>query len=116
MFPKVQFIIATHSPIVISSVRDARLIKLVDYNKAKILESAYGYTADEVIELRQGSTPRVKRILDIKEQLEDAINDDDIDKAKRILSDVKEEFGEGLRIYNEFKGFLQINTWMDDIE
>lgn len=116
VFPKVQFIIATHSPIVISSVRDARLIKLVDYNKAKILESAYGYTADEVIELRQGSTPRVKRILDIKEQLEDAINDDDIDKAKRILNNVKEEFGENSRIYSEFKGFLQINTWVDDIE
>ncbi len=56
VFPKVQFIIATHSPIVIASAQDAKLIMLDGLGNVNYLENAYGYSANDVLALRQGST------------------------------------------------------------
>lgn len=116
VFPKVQFIIATHSPIVISSARNARILKLIDYSTVKELESAYGYTADEVIEFRQGSTARIPSVIQKKEEIEDAINVGDIATAEEILNSVKKEFGETSHIYNDLSRFLRINAWLEDQE
>ena len=108
-----QFIIATHSPIVISSIKDARIIKMDDLKTTETLEPAYGYTADEVLELRQGSTSRPENIVEIKNQLECAIDQGDFDKADRILQCVREEFGETSPIYDEMHRFLRVNRWVE---
>ena len=113
IFPSVQFIIATHSPIVISSIKDARIIKMDDLKTTETLEPAYGYTADEVLELRQGSTSRPENIVEIKNQLECAIDEGDFDKADCILQCVREEFGETSPIYDEMHRFLRVNRWVE---
>lgn len=116
VFPCVQFIIATHSPIVISSVKDARIIKLIDLKTTEILEPAYGYTADDVLELRQGSTARPENIAKLKLNLERAINNEDYKQAKEILENAKQEFGEDSPIYDEMNKFLRINLWVEELE
>ena len=53
---KVQFVIATHSPIVISSAEDAKLILMENPNKVRELPDAYGNNVGDVLELTQGSS------------------------------------------------------------
>ena len=114
VFPRVQFIIATHSPIIISSVKDARIIKIIDLKTTEILEPAYGYTSDEVLELRQGSTARPKNIIKRMQALENAVDDGDFDKADKLLQDTKDEFGEASPIYNEMNRFIRVNRWVEE--
>lgn len=115
VFPCVQFIIATHSPIVISSIKDARIIKIVDLKTTEVLEPAYGYTADEVLELRQGSTSRPENIVERKRQLELAVDDGDFVRADEIVQSVKEEFGETSPVYDEMNRFLRVNRWVEEL-
>ena len=115
VFPCVQFIIATHSPIVISSIKDARIIKIVDLKTTEVLEPAYGYTADEVLELRQGSTSRPENIVERKRQLELAVDDGDFVRADKIVQSVKEEFGENSPVYDEMNRFLRVNRWVEEL-
>lgn len=115
VFPCVQFIIATHSPIVISSIKDARIIKLVDLKTTEVLEPAYGYTADEVLELRQGSTSRPENIVERKRQLELAVDEGDFARADGIVQNVKEEFGESSPVYDEMNRFLRVNRWVEEL-
>ena len=115
VFPSVQFIIATHSPIVISSIKDARIIKIIDLKTTEVLEPAYGYTADEVLELRQGSTSRPENIVERKRQLELAVDDGDFVRADKIVQSVKEEFGENSPVYDEMNRFLRVNRWVEEL-
>ena len=115
VFPCVQFIIATHSPIVISSIKDARIIKIIDLKTTEVLEPAYGYTADEVLELRQGSTSRPENIVERKRQLELAVDDGDFVRADDIVQSVKEEFGEASPVYDEMNRFLRVNRWVEEL-
>ena len=115
VFPCVQFIIATHSPIVISSIKDARIIKIIDLKTTEVLEPAYGYTADEVLELRQGSTSRPENIVERKRQLELAVDDGDFVRADEIVQSVKEEFGENSPVYDEMNRFLRVNRWVEEL-
>ena len=116
VFPCVQFIIATHSPIVISSVKNVRIIKIVDLKKTEVLEPAYGYTADDVLELRQGSPSRPEVIIKYKNALELAIENGDFDKADAIVQEAKEEFGDKSPAYEEMRRFLRVNRWVEDLE
>ena len=115
VFPSVQFIIATHSPIVISSIKDARIIKIIDLKTTEVLEPAYGYTADEVLELRQGSTSRPKNIIERKQQLEAAVDDGDFARADEIVQSVREEFGETSPVYDEMNRFIRVNRWVEEL-
>lgn len=55
-FPNVQFILATHAPIIISSCKEAHLIQIDDDHTAQYLPSAYAFSIDDVAELTQGSS------------------------------------------------------------
>lgn len=94
VFPKIQFIIATHSPIVISSFKNSQLISLDSEQNVSYLEDAFAYSITDVLELRQGSlgVPREIRIL--TNQFEDALNLEDYGRAQKILQDMKERYGE----------------------
>lgn len=93
VFPNIQFIIATHSPIIISSCKDVNLV-LVDHNQEVIyLDDAYGYSVNEVLELRQGSSDVLKSVKNMKNEFDYAINKDDLQKASRIVEEMAHEFG-----------------------
>lgn len=94
VFPNIQFIIATHSPIIISSCKDVNLV-LVDHNQEVIyLDDAYGYSVNEVLELRQGSSDVLKSVKDMKNEFDFAINKDDLQKASKIVEEMAQEFGD----------------------
>ena len=116
VFPKVQFIIATHSPIVISSAKDVNIIKLIDLEHHENLRSAYGYTANEVLELRQGSKSRPRVIVDLMSKLEKLIDDNDFLAAKALMEEVKRDYGKDSAIFEEMNRFLKVNTWLAEAD
>lgn len=93
-FPKIQFIIATHSPIIISSCKNGRLISLDANQNVSYLEDAFAYSITDVLELRQGSLGVPQEIRAMSEQFENAMNLENYDSARQILQSMKEKYGE----------------------
>ncbi|MBQ8697975.1 MAG: AAA family ATPase [Schwartzia sp.] len=112
IFPRVQFIVATHSPIVISSVRDARIIKM-DLDVPEELETAYGYTMDDVLELRQGSLSRPAEVEQSLKHLEDEIADGNFVEAEKIVRQAETKYGKASSVYREMDDLLRLNRWVE---
>lgn len=93
-FPKVQFIIATHSPIIISSCKNGQLICLDEKQNVTYLEDAFAYSITDVLELRQGSLGVPQEIRALSGKFEEALNLDDFGGAQTVLREMKEKFGE----------------------
>lgn len=92
-FPKVQFIAATHSPIIISSFRDAKLLS-IGQNDVEELSGAYAYSIDDVVEYKQGSSGIPQELWQRKKEFEDAFYQRDKQNSQKALDGMKELFGE----------------------
>ena len=112
-FPKVQFIVATHSPIIISSAKNAHLINLGVSGQVSYSDGAYGYSVDDVLNLKQGSDaiPGVSKAF--MDRLEAALDADDLGAADRVIAEAEAEFGKESPAYKELADFLEINRWVE---
>ena len=115
-FPKVQFIVATHSPMIISSAKDAKLIKMITPNEIEYLTSAYGYNISDVVELRQGSTELPQQAKELKDALENSIDGGNFEKAEQLVREAVEIFGEKSSPAREMRDFLDVNRWIEEAE
>ena len=111
-FPNVQFIIATHSLIVISSEKDAKFILMETPNKVRYLPDAYGYNIDDVLELTQGSMNMAEEVKQWRQEIEQALDENDLPKAERIVKTAEDELGRGSTTVQRMKDFLEINKWV----
>ena len=111
-FPNVQFIIATHSPIVISSANDAKLILMESPNKIKYLPDAYGYNIDDVLELTQGSVNMPQEVKEWRREIEQALDDNDLRKAEDIVRTAEDKLGKYSSAVERMKEFLEVNKWI----
>lgn len=93
-FPRVQFIIATHSPIIIASCKNGNLILIDDKQKVTYLADAYGYTVKDVLELCQGSTVVLTEIARNLEVFERELNKGNYVMAEKIISELTQKYGE----------------------
>lgn len=105
-FPNVQFIIATHSPIVISSAKNANLIFLDDKKSATYLPDSYGYPVEDVLLYRQESVSRPKNIKVHMDAVEEALENDDLKKADETLVKLKDALGEDNTEYKRIAGII----------
>ena len=92
-FPRIQFIIATHSPILISSCKNANLISIDNDHIVSSPGSAYGYSIDDVVEFVQKSSGIPMHIKELLRKFENAINSGDIETAGDIYNVMKAEYG-----------------------
>ena len=111
-FPNVQFIIATHSPIVISSANDAKLILMESPNKIKYLPDAYGYNIDDVLELTQGSVNMPQEVKDWRREIEQALDENNLPKAEGIIQAAKDKLGKDSTTVARMRDFLEVNKWI----
>ncbi len=105
-FAGVQFIIATHSPIVISSSKDAHLILLDDAKNVSYLPDCYGYEVEDVLRYRQESVSRPKGVKSLVDEIETAIDDIDFDKADAALERLKSMLGDNNSEYKKMAGMI----------
>ena len=115
-FPKVQFIIATHSPIVISSAENAKLILMENPNRVKELADAYGNNVGEVLELTQGSSEMPEEVKQWRHEIEQALDENDLRKAERIIQATADKLGETSSTVQSMRDFLEVNKWIVDEE
>ena len=113
-FPSVQFIVATHSPIVISSAENAKLILMENPNKTRELPDAYGYTTGDVLELAQGSINMPQEVKEWRHEIEQALDENNLDKAERIIQKSAEKLGEDSSTVKRMRDFLEVNKWIVD--
>lgn len=92
-FPKIQFIAATHSPIIISSFKDAKLLS-IGQNGVEELSGAYAYSIDDVVAYKQGSSGIPQELWQRKKEFEDAFYQRDKQNSQKALDGMKELFGE----------------------
>lgn len=106
-FENVQFIMATHSPIVIASAKDVNLILLDEEQNIKYRPACYGYTVEDVLRYRQESVERPKNIRDLIERINECIDDEEFSKAEDLLDELKCDLGEGNSEYKKMAGIVK---------
>lgn len=94
VFPNIQFIIATHSPIIISSCKDGNLIQIDENQNVNYLPNAYAYSVEDILEFRQQSNSIPKELKYLYNSFEEALNEDDYEMARKILSEMSQRFGD----------------------
>ncbi len=114
VFPNVQFIIATHSPIILSSAKNATIINIENNSDLDYLDSAYGFTTDNVLTLRQGTLEMPEQSRKYIDDVDEALSDNDLDKAEKLIDQVKQEYGEESIFYKELYQFYQLNSLLED--
>ena len=93
-FPNVQFIIATHSPIIISSCKCANLVLLQEDHTISYEDGAYAYSIRDVVGLIQGSDAIPHALRKLSMAFDEALNSENYDQAKVILHEIRESYGE----------------------
>ena len=93
-FPNVQFILTTHSPIVISSCKNEHLILITDDQEIVYLENAYGYSVQDVLNFRQGTVEKPEEIKILADQFYQAMEEDNYQAAEKILKGMADILGE----------------------
>lgn len=113
-FPKVQFIIATHSPIILSSAKDATIFLMKSVNEIKVLDNAFGYKINDVLELRQGSTDVPEEIAAYYDKIEKLLDPYDENKLAEIQKEITDKYGEDSYVAKSIHDFIKINTWIEE--
>lgn len=113
-FPEVQFIIATHSPIILSSAKDASLFLMKSPNEIVPLNSAYGYQVDDVLSLPQGSMARPANVSAYYDQIESILDTGTKEDLNKLMERAKEEFKDSPFVLKGIQDFIEVNQWVED--
>lgn len=113
-FPKVQFIVATHSPIILSSAKNATLLLMKSPNEVVELDNAYGYRIDDVLSIPQGSISQPAAVSRYYDRIEEIIEGGHKEDLEKILEEAREEFRNSPEVYAGIKGFAEVNQWVED--
>ncbi len=105
-FENVQFIIATHSPIVISSSKETNLVLLDNEQEVSYLPDYYGYEVEDVLCYRQESVSRPKKVKVPVQQIENAVDDIDFDTALVLLENLKKVLEKDNSEYKKMAGII----------
>ena len=111
-FPKVQFIVATHSPIVISSAENAHVLRMLSPDKIEPLPNVYGYSTGDVLDLTQDSLDMPEEVKKWREKIGSALDEGDLSQAEAIVKTAENELREHPAIANRVREFFEINKWI----
>ncbi|MDO5151360.1 MAG: AAA family ATPase [Oscillospiraceae bacterium] len=93
VFPKVQFIVTTHAPAVINSVKSESLIILEDDIAREPYGEVYGKDVNTIISGIMGVSERPEAVKVLFKDFYKAIDDNNLQKATEILSVIEKEIG-----------------------
>ena len=94
IFPKVQFIVSTHAPIVISSVKKENLLVLQDMQPDSPMIETYGKDANAILLSIMGADERPIAVKKQFNKFYDAMTKEQYDIAEKILKDLQAIIGE----------------------
>lgn len=91
IFPKVQFIVTTHSPAVLGSVKSENLIILKDYKALDATSEIYGNDVNSVLKDIMGVSERIPAIAKLFEKFDSLLQAKKYDEAERTLDEIDEQ-------------------------
>lgn len=110
-FPQMQIILATHSPIVISSCKNEKLVLIDENQEVLYLENAYGYSVQDVLNFRQGTTEKPEQVKKLSDAFDKAIEEDDFAEAQKQIDQMEKILGAEHADVRAAKEELQLNRW-----
>lgn len=113
-FPKVQFIIATHSPIILSSAKDASLFLMKSVDEIISLENAFGYKISDVLEDKQGTKDMPEELISYYERIENFLDAGDDKELQKIQESVWERYGKDSHVSKMIDDFIAVNKWIGE--
>lgn len=114
VFPKVQFILVTNSPIVISSAKDANIIILENPNMAIYRNDIYGLSTEDVLSCVQNSKSYPAVIQDIYDTLRSYLEKEDISGAGRALQKITDKYGVDSAEGKAAQKYYEMNKWIGE--
>ena len=85
---------------------------MIDNNQEVLyLENAYGYSVQDVLNFRQGTTEKPEQIKKISDAFDKAIEEDDFEEAQKQINQMEELLGTEHADVQAAKEELQLNRW-----
>lgn len=91
IFPKVQFIVTTHAPAVISSAKSENLVILKNYEVLDAAAEIYGNDINSILKSIMGVSDRNPVIAELFEKFYSLLNDGQYDGAEKVLDEIDEQ-------------------------
>ena len=115
LFPKVQFVVATHSPMIISSAENARLLLMSSPNEIEELPDAYGLNVDNILELRQRSEGMPPELKEWRKRIMRFLNQNDVSSAESVIREAEVKRGKYSAPAKALRDFYDINKWIAEV-
>lgn len=93
-FPNVQFIAATHSPIIVSSCKNANIISIDKEENIRYIGDSYAFSVNEILKDMLGYYMRPAKVEDLIEEFEKKMDREEYNLAKNALDRLTELLGE----------------------
>jgi predicted ATP-binding protein involved in virulence len=113
-FPKVQFIISTHSPIVLSSAKNATLYLMKTPNDVSVLNNVYGYSVNDILTISQKSEQQPKEIEEYYREAERLLDEGDKEDLDNLLKRAREELRDYPAVLKALEDFVKVNLWVEE--
>ena len=91
IFPRVQFVVTTHAPAVISSVKSENLVVLDDYEVRDVTSEIYGNDINSILTGVMGVSDRNPKIAKLFDQFYSFLNNGQYDEAEDILDEIDQQ-------------------------
>ena len=92
-FPNVQFIAATHSPIIVSSCKNANIISIDEEQNIRYISDSYAFSVNEILKDMLGYYMRPAKVEDLIEEFGKRMDREEYSQAKEILEQLTEMLG-----------------------
>lgn len=107
-FPNIQFICTTHSPILLRSIEKEKIIILEDGKQSKLEFFTKGRDINSILYDLMGVPKRTKEYEDKVDNLFGFLEDENIEKSKEILNELKKDYGEKDSVVQEAQIMLDM--------
>lgn len=94
IFPKVQFIVTTHSPNVLANITQEHIRILNHYQLYQAQNTTYGRSVEDILREIMGADVRPDRVRELLENFDRSIDQEDYEKAKMYLDETRDILGE----------------------
>lgn len=114
VFPNVQFILATHAPIIIASVKNGAIIDVGDINNVSYSEPAYGLDINDTLRQVQESSGEPDEIAALKQRFYEAIDRNNLDLAKQAVLEIESLIGDNKPIAVEARTSYELEAALEE--
>jgi len=93
IFPHCQFIVSTHSPLILSDVKPENIVILEDFNALQNTQHSQGRDSNSILSDIMDDSARPCRVQDQLDQCFELINQEKFKKANTLLKSLEENLG-----------------------